>query len=319
MVIRFAGDSGDGMQLTGARFTDASALFGNDLATCPTSRPRSGPRPAPWPASRPSRSTSRTTTSSRPGDAPDVLVAMNPAALKANIGDLPAGRHAHRQHRRLRRADLRKAGYATEPPHRRQPRRRTRSYEVPMTSLTMEAVKAGRGQAARRRALARTSSPSAWSSWLYNRPMEPTLEWIRRSSPRSPGRSTPTPRLQGRLQLRRNGRALRVDYQVRPAQARRPATYTNITGNTALGLGTGRRARTRPTCRSSSARTPSPRPPTSSTSSPSTRTSASGPCRPRTRSPASARPSAPPSAVPRRHHHERARASTSRPRPWAWR
>ena len=90
VTIRFAGDSGDGMQLTGTQFTRTAAVFGNDIARCPTSRPRSGPAGS-LPGVSGFQIGSRSTDIHTPGDQPDVLVAMNPAALKTNIGDLPAG------------------------------------------------------------------------------------------------------------------------------------------------------------------------------------------------------------------------------------
>ena len=99
VVIRFAGDSGDGMQLTGDRFTSASALFGNDLSTLPDF-PAEIRAPAGTLAGvsafQVHISDHEITT---PGDAPDVLVAMNPAALRAELQHPRAGRHAHRQHR----------------------------------------------------------------------------------------------------------------------------------------------------------------------------------------------------------------------------
>ena len=117
VVIRFAGDSGDGMQLAGDRFTDVSAAFGNDLATLPELPGRDpGARRAPSPACRRSRSTSPTTTSSRPGTSPNVLVAMNPAALKANIER--ACRRARRcssTRTRSSSGNLDKAGYPANP------------------------------------------------------------------------------------------------------------------------------------------------------------------------------------------------------------
>ena len=104
VIIRFAGDSGDGMQLTGDRFTSASAVFGNDLATLPEF-PAEIRAPAGTLAGvsafQVHISDHEITT---PGDAPNVLVAMNPAALKAELPAARVGRHAHRQHRHLRRA-----------------------------------------------------------------------------------------------------------------------------------------------------------------------------------------------------------------------
>ena len=111
VTIRFAGDSGDGMQLTGTQFTRTAAVFGNDISTLP-GLPRRDPRPGRLAARRlaASRSASRSTDIHTPGDQPDVLVAMNPAALKTNIGDLPAGRRADRQQRRLHPAEPEQGG-----------------------------------------------------------------------------------------------------------------------------------------------------------------------------------------------------------------
>ena len=87
-VIRFCGDSGDGMQITGSQFTNTAALFGNDLATFPTSRPRSAPPPARCPGVSGFQIHFSSSDVYTPGDAVDVLIAMNPAALKMNVADL---------------------------------------------------------------------------------------------------------------------------------------------------------------------------------------------------------------------------------------
>ena len=104
VIIRFAGDSGDGMQLTGSRFTDATAIVGNDLATLPNF-PAEIRAPAGTPAGV---SAFQIHFASRdiltPGDHPNVLVAMNPAALKANLAELPRGRDDHRQRGRVHQA-----------------------------------------------------------------------------------------------------------------------------------------------------------------------------------------------------------------------
>ena len=101
VIIRFAGDSGDGMQLTGDRFTQESAAFGNDLSTLPNfpAEIRAPQGTLPGVSSFQVHFADHDILT--PGDAPDVLVAMNPAALRANLGDLPAGRGDHRRHPRL--------------------------------------------------------------------------------------------------------------------------------------------------------------------------------------------------------------------------
>ena len=153
VIIRFAGDSGDGMQLTGDRFTSVSALFGNDLATLPEF-PAEIRAPAGTLAGvsafQVHISDHDITT---PGDAPNVLVAMNPAALRDELAEARAGRHRDRQRRHLRRAQ----------PGQGRLRRPTRCtdgslkgytlYEVPMTSAHQAGVRAARREAARRRPL----------------------------------------------------------------------------------------------------------------------------------------------------------------------
>src|ERR1700751_935315 len=139
-VIRFAGDSGDGMQLTGDRFTTSSALFGNDLSTLPDF-----PAEIRAPAGTLAGGSAFQVHISdhdilTPGDHPSVLVAMNPAALKANISDLtPAGTIIVNSDSFDERA-LTKAGYGANPLTDGSLADYT-IYEVPMTSLTMEAVK----------------------------------------------------------------------------------------------------------------------------------------------------------------------------------
>jgi hypothetical protein len=290
--VRFAGDSGDGMQLTGTASPAPAPCSATTWPRCRSSRPRSGRPPAPSPASRRSRSTSPTTTSPRPGDAPNVLVAMNPAALRKRAARLE-GRHGHRQRRHLR-------------PSATSPRPATRNpledgsldgytvYEVPMTSLTKEAVRAPRREAPRRRAVEELLRPRAGVVDVHP-PGEPTLEWIEQKFAKDPRSRRQRRRVQGRARLRRDRRAVRPPLRGQ-ARAPRPGHLHQHHGNTALAWGSSPPA-SWPSCRCSSGRTPSPRPPTSSTSCRSTRTSASAPCRPRTRSPASARPSAPPSAA----------------------
>src|SRR3984893_9459857 len=176
VVIRFAGDSGDGMQLTGDRFTTSSALFGNDLSTLPD-YPAEIRAPAGTLAGV---SAFQVHISDHdvltPGDAPTVLVAMNPAALKTNVGDLAAGGTLIVNADAFDERNLAKAGYDGTP--------LTdgslagyKLYEVPMTSLTLEAVKP---TGAKPRDAERSKNFFALGlvSWMYTRPTEPTIKWI---------------------------------------------------------------------------------------------------------------------------------------------
>ena len=182
VVIRFAGDSGDGMQLTGGRFTSETALSGNDLATFPDF-PAEIRAPA---GSLPGVSGFQLHFADHdiltPGDRPDVLVAMNPAALKTNLGDLPKGGDADPRHRRVHRPQPEEGGL----------RRRTRSrtarstdyqlHAVPLTSLTVGALKEIEGVTAREAERAKNMFALGLMSWLYGRETESTTTSSRRSS-----------------------------------------------------------------------------------------------------------------------------------------
>ena len=126
VIIRFAGDSGDGMQLTGDRFTQESAVFGNDLVTLPNfpAEIRAPQGTLPGVSSFQVHFADHDILTA--GDAPDVLVAMNPAALRANLGDLPVGRDDHRRHPRLHRAQPRQGRLRRQPARRRRPRASSR-------------------------------------------------------------------------------------------------------------------------------------------------------------------------------------------------
>ncbi len=176
VVIRFAGDSGDGIQLTGGRFTSETALLGNDLSTLPD-----------FPAEIRAPAGSLAGVSGfqihfsdhdilTPGDAPDVLVAMNPAALRANLSGLPKGATIIVNTDAFSERNLEKAGYRSSPledgslvEYRVQP--------VPLTSLTVEALKEfdlSRREAER----SKNMFALGLMSWLYSRPGEGTIEFL---------------------------------------------------------------------------------------------------------------------------------------------
>ena len=235
IIIRFAGDSGDGMQLTGDRFTSASALFGNDLATLPEF-PAEIRAPAGTLAGvsafQVHISDHDITT---PGDAPNVLVAMNPAALKADLHTLESGGTVIINSDAFEERNLAKAGYEHNPLEDNT----LDGYTVitaPMTSLTKEACK-DLGVKPRDAERSKNFFALGLVSWLYSRPEEPTMLWIQE-------------KFKGRdLVIAANEAAYRAGnafgetaelsasrMTVRPAQL--PAgTYTNINGNTALSWG----------------------------------------------------------------------------------
>ena len=188
VVIRFAGDSGDGMQLAGAQFTASSALFGNDLATLPNF-PAEIRAPA---GTLPGVSSFQVHIADKdiltPGDAPDVLVAMNPAALKSNLSDLKKGGLLLINRDAFDERNLLKAGYDKSPLDNGE----LDGYHVltaPMEELTKTAV-APTG--VRGRAVLRSKNFFALGllSWMFNRPIDPVVDWSRPSSARS---RSPTP------------------------------------------------------------------------------------------------------------------------------
>ena len=316
VIIRFAGDSGDGMQLTGDRFTNASALFGNDLATLPE-YPAEIRAPAGTIAGvsafQVHISDHDITT---PGDAPNVLVAMNPAALKSQLGSLDRGGTLIVNTDTFDDRNLAKAGYDENPLSDGSLGGYT-VYEVPMTHLTKDAV-APLGVKPRDAERSKNFFALGLVSWMYTRPEAPTLDWIHsqvRQEP--PGRGSQPGGLQGRPRLRRDRRAVRPRLH-RQGRHPRARASTPTSPATPPWPGGSSPPASRPSCRCSSAATRSRRRPTSSTSCRSTRTSASARCRPRTRSPASPPPSAPPSAATSASPPPAAPAWPSSPRPSAW-
>ncbi|MFZ0171425.1 MAG: 2-oxoacid:acceptor oxidoreductase family protein, partial [Acidimicrobiales bacterium] len=176
IVIRFAGDSGDGMQVTGDRFTNESAIFGNDLSTLPNF-PAEIRAPAGTLAGV---SAFQVHISDHeiltPGDAPNVLVAMNPAALRANVADVPIGGTVIVNSDAFDERALEKAGYAANPLEDGT-LSGFRVYEVPMTTLTLEACKP---TGAKPRDAERSKNFFALGlvAWMYQRPTETTVKWI---------------------------------------------------------------------------------------------------------------------------------------------
>jgi 2-oxoglutarate ferredoxin oxidoreductase subunit alpha len=234
-VIRFAGDSGDGMQLTGDRFTDSSAVFGNDLSTLPDF-PAEIRAPAGTLAGV---SAFQVHISDHdiltPGDHPGVLVAMNPAALKANVEDVsPAGTLIVNSDAFDDRA-LAKAGYATNPLTDDTLSSYT-VYEVPMTSLTLEATKPS-GTRPRDAERSKNFFALGLISWLYTRPTDPTLQWIQQRFGKTPMvAEANTLAFKAGWNFGETAELFPSTYEVKPA-ALEPGHYTNISGNTALAWG----------------------------------------------------------------------------------
>jgi 2-oxoglutarate/2-oxoacid ferredoxin oxidoreductase subunit alpha len=234
-VIRFAGDSGDGMQLTGDRFTTSSALFGNDLSTLPDF-PAEIRAPAGTLAGV---SAFQVHISDHdiltPGDYPSVLVAMNPAALRANLGDVtPAGTIIVNSDA-FEERNLQKAGYSDNPLTDGTLSSYT-VYEVPMTSMTMEAVKPS-GTKPRDAERSKNFFALGLISWLYGRPQDPTLVWIEDRFRKTPMvAEANTLAFKAGWNFGETAELFPSTYEVKPATLK-PGTYTNISGNTALAWG----------------------------------------------------------------------------------
>jgi len=235
VIIRFAGDSGDGMQLTGDRFTSASALFGNDLATLPVF-PAEIRAPAGTLAGvsafQVHISDHDITT---PGDAPNVLVAMNPAALRAELGELEPGGTLIVNADTFDERNLAKAGYDTNPLIDGSLKGYS-LYEVPMSSLTKEAC-APLGVKPRDADRSKNFFALGLISWMYTRPDQPTIDWIaEKFKNRAQVRDANLAAFRAGHAFGETAELFDHPYQVKPAP-QRPGTYTNITGNTALAWG----------------------------------------------------------------------------------
>ncbi len=235
VIIRFAGDSGDGMQLTGDRFTSASALFGNDLATLPEF-PAEIRAPAGTLAGvsafQVHISDHEITT---PGDAPNVLVAMNPAALRSELHRLEPGGTVIVNTDAFEERNLTKAGYETSPLGDGSLDGYS-VYEVPMTSLTKDAV-APLGVKPRDAERSKNFFALGLVSWMYTRPSEPTLEWIdQKFGSRPQVRDANRAAFNAGHAFGETAELFDHPYEVKPARLE-PGTYTSINGNTALAWG----------------------------------------------------------------------------------
>jgi len=235
VIIRFAGDSGDGMQLTGDRFTSETAAFGNDLSTLPNF-PAEIRAPAGTLAGV---SSFQLHFASRdimtPGDAPNVLVAMNPAALKANMSDVPRGATIIVNTDEFAKRAMQKVGYDTNPLEDGS----LESYHVVPIALTSMTVAALKDIDVSKKDAERSKNMFALGMlcWLYNRPTEGTIKFLTQKFGKKPLI------LEANLTAFKAGYAFgettedfAVSYEIKPAPMN-PGVYRNITGNMALSYG----------------------------------------------------------------------------------
>src|SRR3954454_4060622 len=236
VVIRFAGDSGDGLQLTGGRFTSETALIGNDLATYPDF-PAEIRAPAGWlPGVSGVQRHSADHDILTPGDQPTVLVAMNPAALKTNLNDLPPSGILVVDKDAFTDRNLQKAGYEGNPLEDGS----LDAYQlhpIPLTSMTIEALNDIDGITKREAERSKNMFALGLMSWLYGRPTERTLEFLRSKFAKRPEIAEANVKaFQTGYAFGETTESFAVQYEVRPA-ALKAGLYRNITGNQALAYG----------------------------------------------------------------------------------
>ncbi|SDQ77065.1 2-oxoacid:acceptor oxidoreductase subunit alpha [Thermostaphylospora chromogena] len=235
VIIRFAGDSGDGMQLTGDRFTAETAKFGNDLSTLPNF-PAEIRAPA---GTLPGVSSFQLHFADHdiltPGDAPNVLVAMNPAALKANLGDLPRGADIIANTDEFTKRNLQKVGY-TANPLEDDSLAEWRVHAVPLTSLTVKALE-GFDVSKKDAERAKNMFALGLLSWLYNRPTDATIRFLEEKFAKRPEiAKINIAAFRAGWNYGETTESFSVSYEVKPAKLA-PGLYRNISGNQALAYG----------------------------------------------------------------------------------
>jgi 2-oxoglutarate ferredoxin oxidoreductase subunit alpha len=235
VTIRLAGDSGDGIQLTGGQFTNTTAMAGNDLATFPDF-PAEIRAPA---GTLPGVSGFQIQFSSEdihtPGDRPDVLVAFNPAALKVNLKDLPANGVLIINTDEFEEGDLRKAGYAKSPLEDGS-LDRWRVYKIPLITLTIRALEDS-PLTHKEKERAKNFFAVGLMCWLYSRPVDQLVKDIQRKFSKKPDVMNANIRaLQAGYNYADTTEIFQVQYEVPPAPLP-PGKYRNISGNVALAMG----------------------------------------------------------------------------------
>src|SRR5438093_1450467 len=235
-VVRFAGDSGDGMQLTGEQFTTEAAWAGNDIATLPNF-PAEIRAPA---GTLFGVSSFQLQFGSRrvytPGDRLDCLVAMNPAALKVHLRDLKEGGLLILNTNAFEKKNLDRAGYRENPIDDATLGERYRLHKVDITKLTLEAL-ADLGLNAKEKDRCKNFFALGLVSWIYTRPIEPTLDWIQKRFTRNVDIAEANRRaLKAGYHFGETAEIFSEHYGVEPAEMA-PGVYRSMTGNRALAWG----------------------------------------------------------------------------------
>jgi 2-oxoglutarate/2-oxoacid ferredoxin oxidoreductase subunit alpha len=235
-VVRFAGDSGDGMQLTGEQFTSEAAWAGNDISTLPNF-PAEIRAPA---GTLFGVSSFQLQFGSRrvytPGDRLDCLVAMNPAALKVHLPDLKEGGLLILNTSAFEKKNLDRAGYAKNPLEDTSLEERYRTHKIDITRLTIEGL-AGLPLNAKEKDRCKNFFALGLVSWIYTRPIEPTLEWIRKRFTKNVDVAEANTRaLKAGYHFGETAEIFAECYGVEPAEMA-PGVYRSMTGNRALAWG----------------------------------------------------------------------------------
>ncbi len=235
VVIRLAGDSGDGMQVTGGQFTNTTAVVGNDLSTLPDYPAEIRAPAGTLPGVSGFQIQFSSTDIHTPGDAPDVLVAMNPAALRVNLADLKPGGALILNTGAFKDTDLKKAGYAVNPLDDGS-LERFRLFRVDLSDLTRKAL-SGTTLNAKQIDRCKNFFALGMMYWLYQRPLDTTYRWIEEKFG-----AKPTLAEANRLALKAGfayceaTEVFQTQYEV-PAAKLAPGVYRNMSGNSALALG----------------------------------------------------------------------------------
>ena len=235
-VVRFAGDSGDGMQLTGEQFTSEAAWAGNDIATLPNF-PAEIRAPA---GTLFGVSSFQLQFGSRrvytPGDRLDCLVAMNPAALKVHLGDLKEGGLLILNTSAFEKKNLDRAGYAANPLEDAALDQRYRTHKIDITRLTIDGL-AGLPLNAKEKDRCKNFFALGLVSWIYTRPIEPTLDWIKKRFTKNADVAEANTRaLKAGYHFGETAEIFGECYGVEPAEMA-PGVYRSMTGNRALAWG----------------------------------------------------------------------------------
>jgi len=235
VTIRFAGDSGDGMQLTGTQFTKTAAVFGNDLATLPDYPAEIRAPTGSLPGVSGFQLSFSGSDIHTPGDRPDVLVAMNPAALKTNLGDLRLGGLLIVDENEFEPTNLKKAAYMTNPLEDGT----LSNYQVVPVEITRlnELALEGMALHAKDKFRSRNFYALGLVLWLYGRSMDTTIKWATEQFGRRPEILDANLRaLRAGYNFGETTELFRVQYRVPPAVVP-PGTYRHISGNEATALG----------------------------------------------------------------------------------